>query len=125
MLPKASVPVPDLTIQLPPDASVLHNNSKVVVAGIAPSAHVISNDATPLVIVVDDEVPPAAGAPTKSKSIGEFTPSPETVILSSPEFTIVNLIADAVSASILKCVTSVSQYVVVSPPPPVSVDPSL
>ena len=58
ILPRPSVPSPALTIWLPPDASSLHNIVKLVVAGIVPSAHVISAVATPSAIVVAEAAPP-------------------------------------------------------------------
>ena len=58
MLPRPSVPSPALTIWLPGCASSLHNIVKLVVAGIVPAAHVISDVATPSTIVAAVAVPP-------------------------------------------------------------------
>ncbi len=86
---------------------------------MVPVAQVISAVATPLVIVVADAVPPPSTFCIRRTSITSFTEVAVTVMLSSPEFSTVNSIEPGWLA-ILKCVTSVSQYVVVfgvvSPP---------
>ena len=79
---------------------------------MVPVAQVITAVATPLAMVAPVVVPPSEIFDISSKSITLSFEVAVTVMLSSPEFSTVNSIEPAWPA-ILKCVTSVSQYVVV------------